>query len=130
MGVNVLHEENGVTAVCDSGIDFGMSFDPAMLNIVQAGEVTRIAFGERGARDASCVVAYHDKIIELIGHNQCRVLVFDMRSVWFLPSKVLGALLSLRSFVERVELHNLSDDVHDVLRVTQLDQMFHIDETT
>jgi anti-anti-sigma factor len=130
MEFNVLHEEDGVTAVSDSGIDFGISFDPALLKVVQAGEVTTIAFGERGARDTSCVVTYHDKIVELVGQMQCQALVFDMQGVWFLPSKVLGALLSLRNFVQRIELHNLSDDVHEVLRVTQLDEVFHIDETT
>jgi anti-anti-sigma factor len=129
MDFNVLHDEHDLAAVSDSGIDFGMTFDPAMLNVVQVGEVTIISFGERGARDTSCLVSYHDKIVELVGQTPCRVLVFDMHGVWFLPSKVLGALLALRSYVDRVELRNLSDDVHEVLRVTQLDEVFHIDET-
>ena len=129
MNIHVLHEENGLmTTINDSGLDLGMAFDPEMLNVIQSGEVTIIGFGEHGARDTTCITAYYEKIVEMLTRNECRVLIFDMRNVWFLPSKVLGALLAFRKFVERIELHNLSDEVHEVLRVTQLDQVFHIDE--
>ena len=129
MDINVLHEEAGLmTGAGDSGVGFGLSFDPALLKVVQAGEVTIMAFGEQGARDTTCIVTYHNKLVELIDQHKCRSLIFDMRGVWFLPSKVLGALLSLRKLVDRIELQNLSDDVREVLHVTQLDQAFHIDE--
>lgn len=128
MDTNVLHDEEGFTTCSgDSGIDFENACGAENFIARQIGEVTEIALGDRGIKDASCITTFYDQIVELVQLNHCRVLILDMHGVWFLPSKTLGALLALRRIVERVELHNVSDEVREVLRVTQLDQMFHVD---
>ena len=129
MDTSVLHDEEGfTTCIGDSGIDFENACGTENFRARQTGEVTEIALGDRGIKDASCITTYYDQIVELIKLNHCRVLILDMQGVWFLPSKSLGALLAFRRIVDRVELHHVSAEVREVLRVTQLDQMFHIDE--
>ena len=127
MNTSVLHDDDGLTTcIGDSGILFENACGTENLRVLQTGEVTAITFGDRGVRDAACIHTFHSQILELIQHNHCRVLILDMRGVWFLPSRTLGALLSLRKSVERVELHNVSEELREGLRVAQLDQILHV----
>lgn len=127
MTTHVLHDDELLTSIGDSGIDFENACGTENLRVRQTGEVTEIAFGDRGVKDASCITTFYDQIVELIEQNRCRVLILDMQGAWFLPSKTLGALLALRRIVDRIELHNVSVEVRECLRVTQLDQIFHIE---
>ena len=129
MSTSILHDDDLTISIGDSGILFETACGAENLRVLQAGETTRIGFGDRGVRDAACIHTYYDRIRELIEQNACRVLILDMRGVWFLPSRTLGALLSLRKSVERVELHNVSDELREGLRVAQLDQVLHVSET-
>jgi anti-anti-sigma factor len=129
MNTSILHDDDGFAAsIDDSGIIFENACGAENLRVLQTGETTTITFGDRGVRDAACIHKFYDRICELIEQNQCRVLILDMRGVWFLPSRTLGALLSLRKCVERVELHNVSDELREGLRVAQLDQVLHVTE--
>jgi len=130
MDASILHDDELTTSIGDSGILFETACGAENLRVVQAGETTAIAFGDRGMRDAACIHTYYDRIRELIEQNACRVLILDMRGVWFLPSRTLGALLSLRKSVERVELHNVSEELREGLRVAQLDQVLHVCEAS
>jgi anti-anti-sigma factor len=124
---SVLHDDDGFTAcIGDSGILFETACGTENLRVKQAGETTEIMFGDRGMRDAACIHTYYNQIHDLIDQTHCRILILDMRGVWFLPSRTLGALLSLRKFVERVELHNVSDELREGLRVAQLDQVLRV----
>jgi anti-anti-sigma factor len=130
MNTSILHDDDLTISIGDSGILFETACGAENLRVLQAGETTTIGFGDRGVRDAACIHTYYDRIRELIEQNACRVLILDMRGVWFLPSRTLGALLSLRKSVERVELHNVSDELREGLRVAQLDQVLHVCETS
>jgi len=125
--ISILHDDEGYMAgIGDSGILFENACGAENLRVLQTGATTTITFGDRGVRDAACIHTYYDQILELITQNQCRVLILDMRGVWFLPSRTLGTLLSLKKSVERVELHNVSDELREGLRVAQLDQVLHV----
>ena len=129
MNTSVLHDDDGfTTCIGDSGILFENACGSENLRVLQTGETTAITFGDRGVRDAGCINTFYRQILELIEQNQCRVLVLDMRGVWFLPSRTLGAILSLKKSVERVELHNVSDELREGLRVAQLDQVLHVQD--
>ena len=129
MNTSVLHDDDGFTAcIGDSGILFENACGSENLRVLQTGETTAITFGDRGVRDAGCINTFYVQILELIEQNHCRVLVLDMRGVWFLPSRTLGAILSLKKSVERVELHNVSDELREGLRVAQLDQVLHVQD--
>ncbi len=129
MNTSVLHDDDGFTScIGDSGILFENACGTDNLRVLQTGETTAITFGDRGVRDAACIHTFYNQILELIAQNQCRVLILDMRGVWFLPSRTLGALLSLRKSVERIELHNVSDELREGLRVAQLDKVLHVND--
>ena len=129
MNTSVLHDDDGfTTCIGDSGILFENACGSENLRVLQTGETTAITFGDRGVRDAGCINTFYRQILELIEQNHCRVLVLDMRGVWFLPSRTLGAILSLKKSVERVELHNVSDELREGLRVAQLDQVLHVQD--
>lgn len=129
MDTSVLHDDDGFAAcIGDSGILFENACGSDNLRVLQTGETTAIAFGDRGVRDAACIHTFYNQILELIAQNECRVLILDMQGVWFLPSRTLGALLSLRKSVERVELHNVSDELREGLRVAQLDKVLHVND--
>lgn len=129
MNASILHDDDVTMSIGDSGILFETACGADNLRLLQTGEKTAIGFGDRGMRDAACIHTYYDHIRELIEQNACRVLVLDMRGVWFLPSRSLGALLSLRKSVDRIELHNVSDELREGLRVAQLDQVLHVCES-
>lgn len=127
MSNSILHDDEGLsTCIGDSGILFENACGTENLRVLQTGEVTAIAFGDRGVRDAACIHTFYSQILELIEQNRSRTLILDMRGVWFLPSRTLGALLSIRKNVERVELHHVSDELREALRVAQLDQVLHV----
>lgn len=127
MNTSVLHDDEGfVDPIGDSGILFEHACGRDNLQVLHSGETTAITFGERGVRNAECIYVFYEHIVKLLEQNRCRVLSLDMRGVWFLPSRTLGALISLRKRVERVELQNVSDELRETLLITQLDQMFHI----
>lgn len=130
MNTSILHDDEDLSAtgVGDSGILFENACGTENLRVLQTGEVTAIAFGDRGVRDAACVHTYYEQILELVHQNECKALILDMRGVWFLPSRSLGALLSLRRTVERIELHNVSEQLREALRVAQLDQVLHVSD--
>lgn len=130
MNTSILHDDDLTTSIGDSGILFENACGAENLRVLRTGETTMITFGDRGVRDAACLHTYYDRIRELIEQSACHTLVLDMRGVWFMPSRTLGTLLSLRKCVDRVELHNVSDELREGLRVAQLDKLLHIVDAT
>lgn len=129
MDTNVLYDDGTNATLSDSGLLFESACGTENLRVLQSGEVTAITFGDRGVRDAACINTFYSQILDLIEQNQCRSLILDMKGVWFLPSRTLGAFLSLRKCVERIELRNVSNELHESLRVAQLDQLLHVTST-
>jgi len=124
---SIFDDDDGAATTCsDSGIRFEQTCGTENMRVLKAGEVTSIAFGDRGVKDAGCINKFHEQIRELIDENNCRVLILDLQGVWFLPSQSLGALMSLRKKVDRVELHNVSDELHEGLRIAQLEELLHV----
>ena len=126
MDTNVLYDDGAASSLDDSGVLFESACGKENLRVLQTGDVTAIAFGDRGVRDAACITTFYKQIIDLIEQNQSRALILDMRGVWFLPSRTLGAFLSLRKCVDRIELHNVSDDVRESLRIAQLEDLLNV----
>jgi anti-anti-sigma regulatory factor len=63
---------------------------------------------------------------KLIDDYQVRVMAVDLSGVKLVPSGMLGLLTTIRKKVDRVELYNPSDDVREVLRITNLEKLFDI----
>lgn len=102
--------------------------DPGVLQVYQTGPVTVVGFGGEDVPDEVCIAAYREQLVELIKQERCSTLAFDLTGVRLIPSGMLGVLVTLRKLVDRVELFNPSEDVRDVLRLTNLECLFEFKE--
>ena len=71
----------------------------------------------------------HEQLSKFVGDNACLKLVIDLRETKYLPSSVLGVLVQLRNQGCEVHLANASVDVAEVMQVTRLDTMIHVNKT-
>jgi anti-sigma B factor antagonist len=107
----------------------GKSFhDPGVLQVYQTGELTVVGFAGKDVPDEVCIAGYRDQMHKLIEDHQVKILAVDLSGVKLVPSGMLGLLTSMRKKVGRVELYNPSDDVREVLKITNLEKLFDIKE--
>ena len=126
MSDSIHDEDSDLFVAADSRIDGAMACDPGLLQVYHEGELTVVGFGGRNIENEVSIVSYRDQLFDLVDRHHCRVLAFDLTGVRLIPSGMLGVLVSLRKVVERLELHNPSEDVLEVLRVTHLERFFQI----
>ena len=129
MGDSIHDDDSDLFRAADSRIDGVMACNPSLLEVYHAGELTVVGFGGFGGRNIGTdvsIVSCRDQLFDLVARHNCRVLAFDLTGVRLIPSGMLGVLVSLRRVLERVELHNPSDDVLEALRVTHLERFFQI----
>ncbi len=101
---------------------------PGILRVYQTGPLTVVGFAGQDVPDEVCIAGYRDQLFKLIEEHQCKVLAFDLTGVVLVPSGMLGVLISLRKRLERVELYNPSNDVREVLQMTNLISLFDLRE--
>lgn len=100
-----------------------------LIEIREAGSFSTIRFAQ-GIDDFSHRTAdLHEQLLRFVGAHSCLKLAIDLRETIYLPSSVLGVLVQLHNHGCEVHLANASDDVAEVLRVTQLDTMIHVNKT-
>lgn len=100
------------------------NFGEPLLNIYEIGEVTVVGFSGQDVPDEVCVAGYRQQLLALLSEHPVRTLAFDLTGVKLIPSGMLGLLTSLRKRVDKIELYNASEDVQDVLRITNLASLF------
>lgn len=98
------------------------------LRVYEVGPTTVIGFGGHDVLDELNVVVYRDAIEELIANNDIQVLAVDLTGVRLIPSGLLGLLASTRRHGVDVHIYNPSEDVREVLSVTNLDRVMPIHE--
>lgn len=119
-----IHEDS-VPESGDSSV--GKAFqDPGILQVYQTGELTVIGFAGKDVPDEVCIAGYRDQLNKLIDEHQVKVMAFDLSGVRLVPSGMLGLLTTIRKKVAKVELYNPSEDVQEVLKITNLDKLFEI----
>lgn len=100
-----------------------------LIDIREAGLLSIIRFTQ-GIDDFSHRTSdLHEQLLRFVGDHSCLKLVIDLRETSYLPSSVLGVLVQLHNHGCEVHLANASDDVVEVLEVTQLIKMIHVNET-
>jgi anti-sigma B factor antagonist len=97
-----------------------------LLNVYEIGELTVVGFSGRDIPDEVCIAGYREQLLALLGEYPVRTLAFDLTGVKLIPSGMLGLLTSLRRRVDQIELYNPSEDIREVLRITNLDTLFTI----
>ena len=104
-----------------------MPGDPIM-EVYSVGPTTVVGFGGRDVLDCVNLAACREEIVALIAREHCRVLAFDLTGVKLIPSGLLGLLASVRQLGAEVHLYNPSEDVREVLAVTNLDKLMPVHE--
>ncbi len=105
-----------------------MPDEPPIMEVYSTGPTTVVGFGGRDVLDTVNLAACRDEIVALIAREHCRVLAFDLSGVRLIPSGLLGLLASVRQLGAEVHLYNPSDDVREVLSVTNLDRLMPVHE--
>jgi anti-anti-sigma factor len=100
----------------------------ATLEILPSGDMTVVSFGGRDILNQVNIAACREQIIQMVKASQSKTIAFDLAGVRFIPSGMLGLLASLRDVVQTIQIWNPSDDVREVLEVTNLNQLFEIRE--
>jgi anti-anti-sigma factor len=99
-----------------------------ILQVYHTGPTTVVGFGGEDVLDGVNLVLCRDEMLKLIEHEKCQVLAFDLTGVKLLPSGLLGLLTSIRQHGVEVHIYNPSEDVRDVLSVTNLDKVMPVHE--
>ena len=99
-----------------------------IMEVYSVGPTTVVGFGGRDVLDSVNLAACREEIVALIAREKCQVLAFDLSGVKLLPSGLLGLLASIRQLGAEVHLYNPSDDVREVLSVTNLDRLMPVHE--
>ena len=114
-------------AINRSDSDIGKSsMNTEVLHVYQTGPLTVVGFAGKDVPDEVCIAGYRDQLEKLIAEEGVEVMAFDLSGVKLVPSGMLGLLTTIRKRVKRVELYNPSEDVREVLRITNLDRLFEI----
>ncbi len=91
-------------------------------------EQSQTVLVEEARLDASIATAFKDRMREMIQQGR-PLIVLDLRNVEFMDSSGLGALISILKSMpvgKRLELTGLTPNVERVLRLTHMDEIFHI----
>jgi anti-anti-sigma factor len=97
-----------------------------ILEIYSTGPMTVLGFGGRDILDRVDIGACRNEIVALVKQHGTKKLAFDLTGVKLVPSGMLGLLASLRQLNVEVHLCNPSDDVREVLEVTNLDRILQV----
>ena len=100
---------------------------PDELNVTAQGSTLTIGFKSKEIPDDLSIAGYRDQILKSLAEREgCTKLVFDVANFKLLPSTMLGMLVGLRKKVDKIEIHNASRDVHEVLKMMGFDKYMTI----
>jgi anti-anti-sigma factor len=102
----------------------------ATLEVLPSGDTTVVSFVGRDILNQVNIAACREQIVKMVESHQTQIVAFDLAGVRFIPSGMLGLLASLRKVVRTIQIWNPSEDVREVLEVTNMHQLFEIREGT
>lgn len=99
-----------------------------LLEVYQAGKLTVVGFGGREILDQFSLAEYRDELQELVTEHACQTLAIDLTGVKIVPSGMLGILASFHNQGVDVHLYNASEEIREVIEITNLDRILHLHE--
>ncbi|MGZ0173495.1 MAG: STAS domain-containing protein [Planctomycetales bacterium] len=100
-----------------------------LFEIREAGTASIVRFQQQIDDFSHRTSDLHEQLSRFVGKHACLKLTIDLRDTTYLPSSVLGVLVQLHNQGCEVHLANASEDVAEVIQVTRLNQMIHVNET-
>ncbi|MEW4488133.1 STAS domain-containing protein [Thalassoglobus sp. JC818] len=97
-------------------------------HVYKTGRLTIIGFDGRHLQQFGSSQEICGELLHLVEHHDCEVLVVDMMEVPIVSSWVLGILAAVQRNGIDIELYHPSDELREVLRVTNLAQCLHVRE--
>lgn len=100
-----------------------------LMQVYHTGTVTVVGFGGSPIHSKIDFSLYRGVLTELVHRYDCRILAIDLAGVMTVPAGLLGVLVPIRKMVERIEIHNPTDSVRNMLITIQIESLFDICET-
>ena len=97
-----------------------------MFHVYKTGKLTVVGFDGRLLSEPMTAEPCRDRLLQLVDHHDCEVLVVDLMDVPIISSWVLGILAAVKSHGVEVELYHPTAEIRGVLSTTHLDDLLHI----
>ncbi len=100
------------------------------LEAEQIGKVTLVTFSDPELLEESSIQAIGGQLLTLVDTFDCRHLVLNLEAVKKLSTMMLGHLVAVHKRVQqvggRVALCGIKPDLHEILEILKLSQLFAI----
>lgn len=111
-----------------------MPTSPSRLRVKREGDVIQVEFVDRNILDEANIQQIGDEIAEIIEGGPSPKLLISFSNVDHLSSAALGMLLTVNNKVKaasgKLRLANIDPQIFEVFKITKLDRIFQIHETT
>ena len=111
-----------------------MSQAASRLKIIQHGEITTIEFVDRNILDEQIIHGIGEELVSIINDVPTPRLLISFREVDHLSSAALGTLITINNQIAdrkgRLCLADIQGQILEVFRITKLDQLFEVHEST
>ncbi len=105
--------------------------EDGLLKVYSVGETTVLGFDGQDVPSEFNVAHYRAAIFDLLQANGCRTVAFDVTGLKYVPSGMLGLLVSVKKMEglePTVQLFNACEDIKEVLSLTKLDTFIEVHE--
>jgi len=111
-----------------------MTATSSRLRVRRDGEITQVEFIDRNILDEANIQQIGDEIGRLVEASQTPKLLISFANVDHLSSAALGTLITVNNKVRakngQLRLANIDPQIYEVFKITKLDRIFQIYETT
>jgi anti-anti-sigma factor len=99
-----------------------------IFHVYKTGTLTVVGLNGQHLLEPRTVDECRDELLELIGSDDCQVLVVDLVDVGILSSWVLGILASVHLQGIEVHIYHPASDMRGVLEMTHFDELLNVRE--
>jgi anti-sigma B factor antagonist len=104
------------------------------LRVKQVSDVTQVEFIDRNILDEANIHQIGEEIAGLVDASPSPKLLISFSSVDHLSSAALGTLITINNKVKnrkgQLRLANIDPQIYEVFKITKLDKLFQIHDTT
>ena len=111
-----------------------MTATSSRLRVRREGEITQVEFIDRNILDEANIQQIGDEIGRLVEASTSPKLLISFANVDHLSSAALGTLITINNKVRgrsgQLRLANIDPQIFEVFKITKLDRIFQIHDTT
>lgn len=107
---------------------------PSRLRVKKHNDVTQIEFIDRNILDESNIQQIGEEIADLVDSTPSPKLLISFSNVDHLSSAALGTMITVNNKIKnkkgQLRLANIDPQIYEVFKITKLDKLFQIHDTT